>query len=333
MKTISLYILFAVILILKSNAQFKILSNGEVRLWTNNMGPYDNSMITYANNDLSKAYVIDRVGIHKFFVEGRGRCYATGYYTMSDSTLKYQIEPINNALSKVLNLNGVTYYFKNDDVIGGQLGNISSTNPSNISSSSKIESIIVQTKSMGLIAQNVKLFVPEAVDTLENGKLAVSYDAIIGLLIESIKEQQSQIELMKTLAFSQEQDILRLKEIYEIYILSNGKKSSSLGSSEDTSAVITEKEFNMDKARLYENLPNPFTSDTKIAFYIPVGSAIANLIIHDLQGVEVKSFTINPNVQSSITINGSELKAGMYLYSLLIDNKIIDTKRMILTKE
>jgi len=29
---------------------------------------------------------------------------------------------------------------------------------------------------------------------------------------------------------------------------------------------------------------------------------------------------------------GAEFKAGMYLYALIVDEKVIDTKRMILTK-
>ena len=35
--------------------------------------------------------------------------------------------------------------------------------------------------------------------------------------------------------------------------------------------------------------------------------------------------------QASIFIDGKDLKAGMYLYTLITDGEIIDTKRMILT--
>jgi len=35
---------------------------------------------------------------------------------------------------------------------------------------------------------------------------------------------------------------------------------------------------------------------------------------------------------NTITVQASELPAGMYLYTLVVDNEIIDTKRMILTK-
>jgi hypothetical protein len=35
---------------------------------------------------------------------------------------------------------------------------------------------------------------------------------------------------------------------------------------------------------------------------------------------------------TSVTIEGHTLKAGMYLYTLIADGKEVDTKRMILTK-
>jgi len=33
-----------------------------------------------------------------------------------------------------------------------------------------------------------------------------------------------------------------------------------------------------------------------------------------------------------VEIKGSDLQAGMYLYSLIVDGREVDTKRMILTK-
>jgi hypothetical protein len=51
-----------------------------------------------------------------------------------------------------------------------------------------------------------------------------------------------------------------------------------------------------------------------------------------LQGIELKAYPITQTGLNSVTLNGSELQAGMYLYTLVVDNEIIDTKRMILTK-
>jgi len=52
----------------------------------------------------------------------------------------------------------------------------------------------------------------------------------------------------------------------------------------------------------------------------------------DLQGIELKSYPLAQTGANTIVVNGSELPAGMYLYTLVADNEIIDTKRMILTK-
>jgi hypothetical protein len=51
-----------------------------------------------------------------------------------------------------------------------------------------------------------------------------------------------------------------------------------------------------------------------------------------MQGAEIKSYTITAKGAGNIIIQGSELQAGMYMYTLLVNNTIVDTKKMILTK-
>jgi len=51
-----------------------------------------------------------------------------------------------------------------------------------------------------------------------------------------------------------------------------------------------------------------------------------------MTGLQLKEYQITTQGEGSISIYGSDLKPGMYLYSLIIDKKEIDTKRMILTK-
>jgi hypothetical protein len=51
-----------------------------------------------------------------------------------------------------------------------------------------------------------------------------------------------------------------------------------------------------------------------------------------MQGKLIKTYPINTKKEGSIEINGGEMQPGMYLYSLIIDGKEIDTKRMILTE-
>jgi hypothetical protein len=51
-----------------------------------------------------------------------------------------------------------------------------------------------------------------------------------------------------------------------------------------------------------------------------------------MNGVQLKSYSIPEKGKGNITIQGAEFSAGMYLYALIADGKVIDTKRMILTK-
>ena len=51
--------------------------------------------------------------------------------------------------------------------------------------------------SVGVIAQELETVLPEAVYTSDRGIKSVSYGMIIGVLIESIKDQQAQIDELK----------------------------------------------------------------------------------------------------------------------------------------
>jgi len=67
-------------------------------------------------------------------------------------------------------------------------------------------------------------------------------------------------------------------------------------------------------------------------FFIPETSISAMLCIYNMSGMQIKSISIPEKGYGTITINGSDLQAGMYLYMLIVDGKEVDTKRMILTQ-
>jgi hypothetical protein len=110
--------------------------------------------------------------LHTFYQNGN--YVASGDVTaFSDARLKTNVKTINNALSKVLGLTGVTY------------------NRTDLEDKS--------TK-IGFIAQEVEKVVPEVVlyDS-EKDRYGVSYGNVTALLVEAIKEQQTQIEELKTI--------------------------------------------------------------------------------------------------------------------------------------
>jgi hypothetical protein len=92
----------------------------------------------------------------------------------SDINLKENITPITNALSKVNQLRGVEFDFKSSQDYG-----------------------YLKKHQIGLIAQEVEKIIPEVVSQKDNGNLGVSYQHLTAVLIEAIKEQQSQIDSLK----------------------------------------------------------------------------------------------------------------------------------------
>ena len=82
---------------------------------------------------------------------------------------------------------------------------------------------------------------------------------------------------------------------------------------------------------LYQNTPNPFKEKTVIRFNLAENVKNAFIYIFDMQGTLQKQIAVTPSMQS-IIINGYELSPGMYIYSLIVNGKEIDTKRMILSK-
>jgi len=106
----------------------------------------------------------------------------TAYYS-SDRRFKSNIQLIPNALEKVIKLNGVTWTWNED-----------------------VNEVTKTTPNTGLIAQEVQEVLPEVVMEREDGHLGLDYSKMMGLLVEAIKEQQTQIHSLTL-------EIEKLKEL------------------------------------------------------------------------------------------------------------------------
>lgn len=90
----------------------------------------------------------------------------------SDAGLKTNVSTLSNALDTVKGLRGVSYNWNASTGLGAQ-------------------------QEFGLIAQEVELIAPQLVFTMGNGYKGVKYSQLTGLLVNAIKEQQSQIDGIK----------------------------------------------------------------------------------------------------------------------------------------
>lgn len=81
--------------------------------------------------------------------------------------------------------------------------------------------------------------------------------------------------------------------------------------------------------RLLQNSPNPFRKSTTIKYVLPGAFQQAMLNVRDINGVTVKTYNLAGS-SSQLSITEGELVAGTYFYSLVVDGKTIETKKMVL---
>jgi hypothetical protein len=92
---------------------------------------------------------------------------ATDFNSTSDINFKENIQIIQNPINKINSITGITFNWKD-----------------------------TKDASAGIIAQEVEKVLPEIVKE-SNGKKTVNYNGLIGLFVEAIKDQQTQINSLK----------------------------------------------------------------------------------------------------------------------------------------
>lgn len=118
-----------------------------------------------------------------------------GFDCASDERLKKDIKPVQNALSKILQLSGVSFLWNWEKY-------------SNMALS--------KDRQLGLIAQEVEKVAPELVSTGNDGYKVMNYDGLSALLVNAIKEQQQQIDQLIT-------ENRELRQLIEKSLLNNEK--------------------------------------------------------------------------------------------------------------
>jgi hypothetical protein len=168
-------------------------------------------------------------------------------------------------------------------------------------------------------------------DTLINQQdfLGVSFIAIQALekRTETIKTQQEQIDSLRSANSLLQQQLNDVKtEISKIENAMSQCCNSQLSTvNGQQSASNSQQSF----ASLQQNIPNPFNNTSSISYYIPPGFHSAQLIITAVDGKVLRTYNISSKGFGQQIISANELAAGTYQYSLLIDGKLIDTKKMI----
>lgn len=272
------------------------------------------------NNEYWTFYVTNGDGNLELYNRGalRGEFSSTSgtYSAPSDRRLKENIRDFEDVLPKLALLKPKTYHFKKDKT--GK-------------------------EHIGFIAQDVAQVFPHLVNKGEgdSGKdtYTMDYSGFGVIAIAAIQELQVQLEEKEEDVTELEEKVTALEAQLAQYTtleerlsaLETNLQSCCMQQQLNTTGNAEPTSQTNDKATLEQNAPNPFSRQTRIPFYLPADVQNASLQITDPTGKVVKKYRIDHTGFGQVQLQAGELPAGVYTYTLLVNNQLIAAKQMILT--
>lgn len=161
----------------------------------------------------------------------------------------------------------------------------------------------------GFLAQEMQEVYPNMVfyDS-ETDTYGIRYTELIPVMIATIQTMQQKIDNLEEQIISQ--------------------KSSSLQTKGESETILYTS-----APQLSVNVPNPFDHKTTIVYFVPAESADAYIVITDLQGKMLRNYPcIEKGKQGIIEVDAQGLDDGLYIYSLIVNNREIASHKMILKR-
>ena len=274
---------------------------------------------SYNYGVVGEAYDFSGCGTNNGFTAAgffTGDVYAVNFISLSDRKFKTGITQLKSStlLEQLMKLKPSAFEFKTDQY--PKMG-------------------LPKGKQMGFTSDEVKQVFPELVKPTvsparydKDRKLlakeekyeSVNYIGFIPILIASVQEQQKTIDAVKA-----ENEAMKAE---------NKELKSRLDKIEQTLALNaqTSSSFILSDARLEQNAPNPFNQNTMINYSLPEKAGNAVINITDMNGKVIKTVPLTEKGKGQLVLEAGQLAAGTYRYSLIVNGKLLDTKKMVLTK-
>lgn len=251
-----------------------------------------------------------------------GDVIATGTVSWtSDAQLKQNVNDLQpkTALEAILRLQPKTYQYRTADFpyLGLSRGN-----------------------QYGLLAQEVEQVLPDLVSEIKHPEIrnikgqvtspsydykGLNYVGLIPVLISAVKQQQTKIDSLETVITDR---LTQLEErINGCCGTGESNKRDGNEGAEISAHQMSIELSTMQVIVLEQNVPNPFAEQTSISYFIPEDIKQAQIIFSDMLGRTIKTADVQTGY-GVITVFASSLSTGQYSYSLLVDGKVVETRKM-----
>lgn len=241
--------------------------------------------------------------------------------TLSDQSIKTNVQDLTGSLDKVLNMHGVSYDWNH--TIHPEL-NLDSANH------------------VGFIAQEIAQIDARLTYMADDSLLHVEYDKVVPILAEAIQELNDSIATRDSIISAQGNQIEdlnnRLSQLenclsgilpYLCQLSQSAVQANTPQSQEAIRAQLEVKLSNREAIILDQNVPNPFAEQTVINFSIPETVKKAQIHFYNGTGQLMQSVDVTERGLGSLTVFGSDLSSGTYTYTLVADGVVVATKKMV----
>lgn len=234
--------------------------------------------------------------------------------TLSDETIKTNVQDLTGSLDKVLDMHGVSYDW--DATVRPDL---------NLDSSNHV----------GFIAQEIEAIDPRLTFIGDDSLLHVEYDKVVPILAEAIQELNSTI-VSKDSIINNLNDRLSALENCLAGVLpflcqmnQQAIQANTPQAQEQLRKDIAVTLTNRSTIILDQNVPNPFAEQTVINFSIPETVKKAQIHFYNQEGRIIQTVDVLERGLGSVTVFGADLSSGVYTYTLVADGQIVATKKMM----
>lgn len=168
---------------------------------------------------------------------------------------------------------------------------------------------------------------------------ALNYTGLVPLAIAGINELNTETIPLLISAINEQQNIIdslnaalnvRLSEL-ESRMNNSGTGFRQSAPEEETVNQLTGELSSLQVIVLDQNMPNPFKEQTSISYFVPEEAGNAMMQFTDLSGRVIKTVELEKG-SGILTVFAQNLGSGTYSYSLIINGRVMETKRMVKTR-
>lgn len=261
------------------------------------------------------------------------------WLSFSDGRFKFNVQENVSGLDFIKRLRPITYQF-NTQEIDAYVRQGMSQEADSLIENQPVRNFEASTNIIhsGFIAQEVEQAAIEtgflstivSAPTNDTEPYALNYGEFVVPLVKAIQEQQTKIEELEAMirdccAAPKSLNTIQGEGTQQEQNLRNGATGIN------TATQVVELSYS-DNVILYQNIPNPFGEETTINYYLPQIVNNAKMVFYNDMGKSIKEVVLENKGNASVVLKTSELATGVYSYSIVVDGKTADTKRMLKNK-